>query len=217
MVVNPAITIPTCTSYAGATGVAYCTGTAGVDPGTVSWGGETDIETNARTISGNGITQVWSGAVTTTGCNKTGWSSSNVNADCRNSTNGSGVHYFSWCYVMRNAATLCPSPWRVPTCQDFVNLDVALGGDGTNRSVGSGENGFTGTGTDQKYTGTAAGNWGDFRFTAYASGLSNADSYYWSSSEDSATDAFLLGYDASNVSPQNNNGKDYGFALRCVR
>ncbi|MCL2027758.1 MAG: fibrobacter succinogenes major paralogous domain-containing protein, partial [Bacteroidales bacterium] len=215
--VKAVVTPPTCNSYAEATGVAYCTGTEGVAPGTVSWGGAPNINTRARTISGNGIIQVWSDAVTTTGCNKTGWSVSNVDADCRNSTNGSGVHYFSWCYVMRYQDDLCPSPWRVPTCQDFVNLDVALGGTGLGRSVDSDENGWTGTGTDQKYTGTAAGNWGGSRFTAAMSGLSNAHSYYWSSSESSAASAFYLRYNASNVYPQDINDETNGFALRCVR
>ncbi|MCL2027087.1 MAG: fibrobacter succinogenes major paralogous domain-containing protein [Bacteroidales bacterium] len=211
------IVVPACNSYAGATGVASCTGTAGVAPGTVSWGGVANIETNARDISGNGITQRWSGPVTTTGCDKEDWSSSDVDADCRNSENGSGVHYFSWCYVMRYQAQLCPSPWRVPTCQDFVNLDVALGGTGLNRNVGSGENGFTGTGSDQKYTGTGAGNWGGSRFTATASTLSDANSRYWSSSEYSAASAFRLGYSASGVYPQDIPNKSSGFALRCVR
>jgi hypothetical protein len=31
---------------------------------------------------------------------------------------------------MQNAATLCPSPWRVPSRNDFRALDRALGGDG---------------------------------------------------------------------------------------
>jgi uncharacterized protein (TIGR02145 family) len=100
--------------------------------GTVTRGSE-------RTISGNGITQIWSGAVTATNCNKTtftGSTNSTWNADCRSNPGYPG-DLFSFCAVVRFAATLCPSPWRVPTGQDFINLDIALGGQGeTNRSAG---------------------------------------------------------------------------------
>ncbi|MCL2027329.1 MAG: fibrobacter succinogenes major paralogous domain-containing protein [Bacteroidales bacterium] len=176
------------------------------------------------TIPGTGgrPTQVWSDAVVSDQCEPrgdsyNGGSDPNFNVDCRASTNGSGVHYFSWCAVMKHAAILCPSPWRVPTQQDFIDLDILLGGTGENRSVGSGENGFTGTGTNQKYTGTGAGNWGGSRWTALSSPLSGANSSYWSSSENIATLAFTLRYDASAVRPQFNGSKNTGFALRCVK
>ena len=59
--------------------------------------------------------------------------------------------------------------------------------------------------------------WGGSRFTANASSLSTAISYYWSSSEYSAVAAFNLYYNVSDVFPQDNYNKNYGFALRCVR
>ncbi|MCL2028553.1 MAG: fibrobacter succinogenes major paralogous domain-containing protein [Bacteroidales bacterium] len=211
---------PACNSYVGATGVASCTGTTGVAPGTVYWGGSTNINANARTISGNGITQVWSGAVTTTGCDKTGFTAGNVNADCRNSTNGSWVHYFNWCYVMRHATTLCPSPWRVPTCQDFVNLDVAMGGTGIGRSLANNatSNGWTGTNSTEKYTGTATGTWGGARWTQHATDFTTSlASSYWSSSESSATHAFRIAYSQSAIVYDNITKNITGYALRCVR
>jgi uncharacterized protein (TIGR02145 family) len=36
---------------------------------------------------------------------------------------------------MRFATILCPYPWRVPTQQDFRDLDIALGGTGNNRGI----------------------------------------------------------------------------------
>jgi uncharacterized protein (TIGR02145 family) len=46
--------------------------------------------------------------------------------------NGSGYLY-NWKCVNDYAAQLCPSPWRVPTRDDFVALDKAFGGNGENR------------------------------------------------------------------------------------
>ena len=211
------IVVPASTGTSG--DLSLCTGTNYIpDIGAVSWGGSTNIEANARTISGNGITQVWSDHVTTATCNiRTTFTFNNTVTDCRNAINGFNGDYFNFCFVIRYQDQLCPGDWRVPTGQDFINLDVALGGNGTNRSVGSGENGFTGTGSDQKYTGTGAGNWGGSRFTATASTLSDANSRYWSSSEYSAASAFRLGYSASGVYPQDIPNKSSGFALRCVR
>jgi uncharacterized protein (TIGR02145 family) len=45
---------------------------------------------------------------------------------------GSGYLY-NWKCVVDYATQLCPSPWRVPTQLDFVELDYALGGTGVIR------------------------------------------------------------------------------------
>ncbi|MCL2682392.1 MAG: Ig-like domain-containing protein [Bacteroidales bacterium] len=86
-------------------------------------------------ISGSGITQVWSDAVTATGCDKesfAGGDDGNFNADCRSNPDFPG-DFFSWCAVYRFQDLLCPVPWRVPTTQDFVDLDIAMGGTGSTR------------------------------------------------------------------------------------
>ena len=105
------------------------------------------------TIPGTGgrPTQEWSDAVRAPGCDKTtfaGGSFQNANTDCRNATNGFSGHYFTWCMVMRFAHLLCPPAqgWRVPTQQDFIELDLNLGGNGINRSTVFSDavvNGFT--------------------------------------------------------------------------
>ena len=119
---------------------------------------------------------------------------------------------------MKYANILCPGDWRVPTQQDFMDLDILLGGTGEIRLIGPDENGWTGTGTDQKYTGTDAGTWGGARWNANASYLSGGEySDYWSSSENSAGGACRLFYDASRGGPQNYVPKNLGFALRCVK
>jgi uncharacterized protein (TIGR02145 family) len=81
-------------------------------------------------ISNDSITQIWSDVVTATNCQKTNFKgdrSRSFNADCRSNPNHKG-DLFSWCAVVRFQDTLCPYPWRVPTTQDFIDLDIVLGG-----------------------------------------------------------------------------------------
>ncbi|MCL2027707.1 MAG: hypothetical protein FWG79_04370 [Bacteroidales bacterium] len=230
------IPIPTCIGTPG--NLTLCTGAINVaSPGTVSWQGSTNIETYARTISGNGITQVWSGFVTTSNCNNRAiFTSNSTVTDCRNSINGFSGDYFNFCFVLRHAAALCPSPWRVPTCQDFIHLDVALGGTGYNRQAGGTGNAdpasvpssdktieaqiewyIGATGSGNPASNNIESTWGGSRFTAYTDDLTHVSSRHWSSSQSSGTNAFSLGLSTFSLNPQNTNGKTNGFALRCVR
>jgi len=84
------------------------------------------------TISGNGISQIWSDAVQTTVCrNKTTFNGNNI--DCRSNPEQKG-DLFSWHAVNEYKNELCPAPWRIPTMQDFIDLDIALGGTGRTRN-----------------------------------------------------------------------------------
>jgi uncharacterized protein (TIGR02145 family) len=167
--------------------------------------------------------QEWSDAVTAPGCakgNSTGnnaYANDATVADCRQAINGFKGHYFSWCMVMRYAEQLCPGDWRVPTKDDFIALDLALGGNGTNGQVVSARPTAymptTGSGTAAQQGGI----WGGSRFTADASRLPNGGARYWSSTERNGTSAYSLYFSASSISPQFNYNKYYGFALRCVR
>ncbi|MCL2028538.1 MAG: fibrobacter succinogenes major paralogous domain-containing protein, partial [Bacteroidales bacterium] len=144
--------IPTCPATTNPTpGNIFCTGNGA----TFTTIGTPFFKTNTVwTISAGGINQEWSDVVLTNTCGKPGFAGGTTNnflADCREnrvtgtnetrptSTNqgGNTANYlgdlFSWCAVVNHATTLCPSPWRVPTCQDFIDLDVALGGTGINR------------------------------------------------------------------------------------
>ena len=55
-----------------------------------------------------------------------------------------------------------------------------------------------------------SGNWN--------SGFNNQGSngYYWSSTQNSATNGRNLNFNSSNVNPSNNNNKNTGLAVRCV-
>ena len=102
------------------------------------------------TISNDSITQIWSDVVTASNCEKATFNGgnyyrmrpekanlnaekTNFNADCRSNPKFPG-NLFSWCAVIRFQDVLCPAPWRVPTLQDFIDFDIALGGDSIDRS-----------------------------------------------------------------------------------
>jgi uncharacterized protein (TIGR02145 family) len=190
------------------------------------WGtdplGASFVSPTMWTISGNGINQIWSDAVIATACasrtlfNGTG-SFGNYNADCRNSSGNANFdgHYFSLCAVLRYADELCPAPWRVPTCRDFVELDLALGGTGLARSVESNDTVL------EKYrliSGGAPGQfWGGALTTGRAGNAALAGSYYWSQTETNTEEARYLGFTDAIINPRHTTLKYLGIALRCVR
>ena len=163
--------------------------------------------TSTQTYTRNGLTI--SSPVTATYCNSRtytsfdGGSSGAYKADCAvNYYDAAFGNWFSWCMVVQYAADLCPSPWRVPTREDhclLVNgstsscssLDITFAG-----VVGYGLTGYTDSGSFH-----SGGNWG----------------YYWSSTEESNTDAYLLYTRQNFTTPVNLASKSFGLALRCVR
>jgi hypothetical protein len=66
--------------------------------------------------------QIWSDAIQIPECNKASFYESNDTPQCRSYTEGKTWYYYNWAYVDQYAATLCPSPWRVPTKSDFESL-----------------------------------------------------------------------------------------------
>ena len=184
--------------------------------GTVTRGSET-------TITGHGITQIWSDAVTATNCQKTIFNgstsdseNSNFNADCRSNPDYPG-DLFSWCAVIRFQDQLCPAPWRVPTMQDFINLDIALGGNGNNRGAWTSD-----IATLQFVTDNYINRWGGaFGGNCLPAGSLNGQdffAYYWSQTEGSATGGRGLHFNTNGlIWPQDSVDKSAGFSLRCVR
>jgi uncharacterized protein (TIGR02145 family) len=171
------------------------------------------------TVKGNGITQVWSDAVHATGCQdslrKFRGDSARVVflADCRYNPDERGI-FFSWCAVAMYGSTLCPSPWRVPTREDFCNLDKILNDSKTCHRY---------TKTLEQITETYINTWGGI-FSGATSGSGSfhfidVKAYYWSQTEFDEGYAYYLTFDIhGNVVPQNiESVKSLGFLLRCVR
>ncbi len=158
--------------------------------------------------------QIWSDVINVPDCDKTdfnGGTTSTQRIDCRN--NGSYGYLYSWPYVRDNGTTiLCPDGWRVPTKDDFIALDKALGGSGANyQKVATLRAAYENT-------------WGA-EYGGYANGSSlsytGSEAYYWSQTKGSANQyAFRLTIFKSNnnVSPQDGNGSTFhGLVVRCVK
>jgi len=82
--------------------------------------------------------QTWSAPVTVSYCNKsTINSNSTAVVDCRAGTLPQYGHYFTRCMMDQYFNDLCPKPWRVPTRQEFIDLDKGLGYTGVARNIGT--------------------------------------------------------------------------------
>jgi len=159
--------------------------------------------------------QLWSSPVEAENCRKETFDGGNArrgfNADCRYNPRGPGS-LFSWCAITRFAEELCPYPWRVPTVEDFITLDRALGGTGSAQRTSRHHSMYRNT-------------WGFTTNVSYVDGRGRfqgrfiAGAYFWSASERNATEAFTLSIirDAFRTNPQNHALKSSGFRLRCIR
>jgi hypothetical protein len=108
-------------------------------------------------------------------------------------------YYYSWacatCGTSGNTnAQLCPSPWRLPSKDDFS----ALAGAADASTV-----------TEQ---------WG-YGGYAYGSSMDNVESngIYWSSAEHDSSYAYYLYYTGDGLSTNDYIYKSYGFQVRCVK
>jgi hypothetical protein len=137
--------------------------------------------------------QTWSDVIHIPACNKESFKSINTDPHCRSYTeSGNTWYYYNWAYVNKNAATLCPSPWRVPTREDFDVLKK-------NKSTGLAD---------------AWGYGGELSSNIFFHGDTQA--YYWSSTETNDDIAYRLYYSSSNLNVANNK-KLLGFQVRCVK
>ena len=159
---------------------------------------------NSTTYSRNGITI--SAPVTATYCQKTTYAggSSPYNADCRTNPSYDG-DLFSWCMVVQYAAQLCPSPWRVPTTQDFM-----MYANGSTSSSGA---------TSGVYSGMHGWLLGGFCVSNGGLTYQGVIGNYWSSSEFNSVHGIRAYVETALFGPQysGNSYKYYGFSLRCVR
>jgi len=132
-------------------------------------------------------------------------------ADCR--SNSVFGDLFSFCAVIQFQDQLCPEGWRVPTQQDFIDLDRALGGGGQNR-----QNATTIINTRYLNRGFWGGAFGGHYF--FYGGLSGQqeNASYWSQTVQDPHFGRCLYFNRSGViNPQRFCGAGDGHTLRCVR
>jgi hypothetical protein len=69
--------------------------------------------------------QTWSDAIHCPECNNETFEESVTEPQCRSYTDaesGKTFYYYNWAYVDANKNKMCPSPWHVPTREDFETL-----------------------------------------------------------------------------------------------
>ncbi len=130
-------------------------------------------------------------------------------------TNGFRGYFYNWCATMGGQAaacqttaatqptaspTICPAGWGVPDRTEYAALN-------TNANSGSLVND---SGLRSNWLGVYSG--------AYSSQLVdiNNSGNYWSSTVYDATLAYYMYHRNDYVIAPNTNGKNYGFAVRCV-
>jgi hypothetical protein len=141
----------------------------------------------------------WSDAILIPECNKDDFSNSDTEPRCRSYTqegNPNTWYYYNWPYVDANAAILCPTPWRVPTWDDFYTL------------LGAG------------YLTELIAEW---ELSGFAKGGSidevGNNGYYWSSTKEQSapTYANVLIFNQYSASPYLARPMYFGHRVRCVK
>ena len=185
---------------------------------TVSWLGEVSFKTATTWTIGD---QTWSDAVMAVRCRKDDyhggvglWTTPEYRIDCRQNE-GYG-DWFSWRAVDTYKAQLCPDGWRVPTSEDFKNLDIAMGGSGEGRSF---DGAFI-----QRYIDEWGGEMGGYVWVHYQTqevtpAYVGEYGFYWTQVEedDNRAKAFQFGDKTALVLPEGGSDKYNGGTIRCVK
>jgi hypothetical protein len=141
--------------------------------------------------------QTWSDLIQMPDCNKAdfdGGTPDESKPDGRSYTyKGKTYYYYSWPYVDANKATMCPSPWRVPTEQDLETFS-------NNVSAAMVINAW-------ELSGYAMGS------SMYSVGM---NSNFWSSTETDNSTAVYQSFGRGSR-PTDYDNKHLGFHVRCVK
>jgi len=132
-------------------------------------------------------------------------------ADCR--SNSVFGDLFSFCAVIQFQDQLCPEEWRIPTQQDFIDLDRALGGSGQAR-----QNATSIINTrylNRGFWGGAFG--GHYLFYGGLSGQQENAGYWTQTVQDPHNVRCLYFNRSGTIDPQRFCGAGDGRTLRCVR
>ena len=153
----------------------------------------------------------------------TAWAALTTGAWCYyNNDVANGAIYgklYNW-YAVNDPRGLAPTGWHVPSDAEWTTLETTLGG----AAVAGGKMKTTGT-TRWAAPNTAATNESGFaglpgggRNYSGAFGSVGSNGYWWSSTEDDASDAWTRNLTYSNGSiGRTTNNKKSGFSVRCLR
>jgi uncharacterized protein (TIGR02145 family) len=156
--------------------------------------------------------QIWSDVINVPECDHDAFTNSATVPYCRSYTvSGKKWYYYNWSYVNANKNTLCPSPWHVPTKDDFIALDIALGGTGLIRGN------VAQTWITDKYITAWGATYGlgrslgsDMIFTEFT--------HFWSANVDTTESAFFLEFNTVGwVGPQRSCCIETGYQVKCVK
>ncbi len=170
------------------------------------------------TINEGATTQEWSDVVMASGARgKTTYGGSGTNnfiVDVRE--NGPYGDLFSWEAVHQYGDILCPGDWRVPSSQDFIDLDIAFGGMGENVQFGVGDNYVDDTYFNDNVWGGAYGGSCNVSGSLINQGLT---AYYWSRTTSPFVEdfAYALAVNTAMVYLDFGYNKNIGYMVRCIR
>ena len=197
-------------------------------------GSTTSVQTQAQYISNTGYnTAAGQTTYLYNWCAALGDTSTNCAASVAATTNNTvigGVVNTTGTTTSQPAVTgICPAPFRLPkggpaatsstaatTANEFAGLDIAMGGTGANRTSANTYPNFMAN-NNSDATGKS---WSGVLGGLFGSGFNGQGTYgyWWSSTASNTSGAYILYlYSSSSiVYPANNNGKNLGFAVRCV-
>jgi uncharacterized protein (TIGR02145 family) len=160
-------------------------------------------------------TQIWSDFIIDPACDHDAFANTSKVMECRSHVlNGKKLFYFNRAYVWLKRAAICPSPWRLPLIEDFVDLDVALGGTGEARAT-------TSAWIDATYVGI----WGATRGAGFAGAPCEANTmcnlggpdYIWSNTTNQYGGAYALVLRANAEVAWLVPNYQPGYRVRCVK
>jgi uncharacterized protein (TIGR02145 family) len=113
------------------------------------------------------------------------------------------------------AQGICPAGWHIPTMAEIQTLATTVAGDANSlKAFGQGSGEGAGTNTSG-FSALLAG----YRFYGGTFSSLGIEAYYWSSTEydEQASSNLSLYYDDNLIYLGENDYKDYGFSIRCVK